>query len=54
MICNFTNSSTNGDKNVFQAIKLATNLDKTAPKENQEVPLRCGIQLAVDISKITL
>lgn len=53
MICNFTNSSTSGDKNVFQAIKLATNLDKTVPKENREATLRCGIQLAVDVSKIT-
>lgn len=53
MICNFTNSSTGGDKNVFQAIKLATNLDKTVPKENREAPLRCRIQLTVDVSKIT-
>lgn len=36
MICNFTNSSTGRDKNVFQAIKLATNLDRTVLKENRE------------------
>lgn len=43
MICNFTNSFSVGDKNVFQAIKPATNLNKTVPKENREAPLRCGI-----------
>lgn len=36
MICNFTNSSAGRDKNVFQAIKLATNLDQTVSKENRK------------------